>query len=36
MLKLLASLPALWEEANLAERQRILLTMLEAVYLPTV
>ena len=30
--KLLEDLPALWEKADLGERRRILLTMLDAVY----
>ena len=34
--KLLESLPQLWEEAELGERRRILMTMLEAVYVNTV
>ena len=34
--KLLEHLPALWKKANLGERRRILLTMLEAVYVDTV
>ena len=34
--KLLENLPALWEEASWTERRRILMTMLEAVYVDTV
>ena len=34
--KLLEDLPALWEQADLGERRRILLTMLDAVYVDTV
>ena len=34
--KLLEDLPALWEKADLAERRRILLTMLDSVYVDTV
>ena len=34
--KLLENLPALWRKADLAERRRILLTMLDAVYVDTV
>ena len=34
--KLLEHLPALWENADQAERRRILLTMLDAVYVDTV
>ena len=34
--KLLENLPDLWEGADLGERRRILLTMLEAVYVDTV
>ena len=34
--KLLEDLPALWEKADLGERRRILLTMLDAVYVDTV
>ena len=34
--KLLEHLPALWENAHLAERHRILLTMLDSVYVDTV
>ena len=34
--KLLEDLPPLWEEANLAERRKLLLTMLDAVYVDTV
>ena len=34
--KLVEQLPVLWEKADLAERHRILLTMLEAVYIDTV
>ena len=34
--QLLKDLPALWEEANLSERRRILMTMLEAVDVDTV
>ena len=33
---LLESLPAVWEQANLAERRRILMAMLEAVYVDAV
>jgi len=33
--KLLESLPSLWEEANLAERRKLPLAMLEAVYVDT-
>ena len=33
---LLENLPALWEEATLSERRKLLLTMLEAVYVDTV
>ena len=34
--KLLEDLPALWEQANLSERRKLLQTMLEAVYVDTV
>ena len=34
--KLLEDLPALWKNADLGERRRILLTMLDAVYVDTV
>ena len=34
--KLLENLPALWEEANLAERRKLLMAMLDAVYVDTV
>ena len=34
--KLLEDLPALWEKADLGERRRILLTMLDAVYVDPV
>ena len=34
--RLLEDLPRLWEEANLAERRSLLLTMLDAVYVDTV
>jgi len=34
--KLLENLPRLWEKADLGERRRILLTMLDAVYVDTV
>ena len=34
--QLLENLPALWEQANLAERRQLLLTMLEAVYVDTI
>ena len=34
--KLLENLPPLWEQANLGERRRILLTMLDAVYVDTI
>jgi len=34
--KLLENLPALWEEANLTERRKLLMSMLEAVYVDTV
>ena len=34
--KLLEDLPALWETADLGERRRILMTMLDAVYVDTV
>ena len=34
--KLLEDLPALWEQADLGERRRILLTMLDAVYVDTI
>ena len=34
--RLLEDLPRLWEEANLAERRKLLLTMLDAVYVDTV
>jgi DNA invertase Pin-like site-specific DNA recombinase len=34
--KLLEDLPVLWEEANLSERRRLLMAMLEAVYVDTV
>lgn len=34
--KLLESLPTLWDQANLAERRMILLTMLDAIYVDTV
>ena len=34
--KLLEDLPRLWEEVNLAERRKLLLTMLDAVYVDTV
>jgi len=34
--KLLENLPSLWEEANLTERRKLLLAMLEAVYVDTV
>jgi len=34
--KLLEDLPRLWEEADLTERRKILMTMLEAVYVDTV
>ena len=34
--KLLESLPTLWEEANLAQRRSLLMTMLDAVYVDTV
>ena len=34
--ELLENLPALWEEATLSERRKLLLTMLEAVYVDTV
>ena len=33
---LLESLPILWEEANLTERRKLLLTMLDAVYVDIV
>ena len=33
--KLLENLPALWEEANLGERNRLLLTILEGAYVDT-
>ena len=33
---LLEDLPVLWEEANLSERRRLLMAMLEAVYVDTV
>ncbi len=33
--KLLESLPTLWDQANLAERRQLLLTMLDAVYVDT-
>ena len=34
--KLLENLPAIWEGANIAERRKLLLTMLDAVYVDTV
>ena len=34
--KLLEDLPALWEEASLAERRKLLITMLDAVYVDAV
>ena len=34
--KLLENLPALWEEADLAERRKLLMAMLDAVYVDTV
>ena len=34
--ELLESLPSLWEEANLSERRKLLLSMLDAVYVDTV
>ena len=34
--KLLEDLPKLWDEANLAERRKLLLSMLDAVYVDTV
>ena len=34
--KLLEDLPTLWEEASLAERRKLLMTMLDAVYVDTV
>ena len=34
--KLLENLPDLWEEADLAERRKLLMAMLEAVYVDTV
>ena len=34
--KLLGNLPQLWEEANLSERRKLLLTMLDAVFVDTV
>ena len=34
--KLLESLPSLWAEANLNERRKLLLAMLEAVYVDTI
>ena len=34
--KLLEAVPALWEEADLSERRRILMTMLDAVYVDTI
>ena len=34
--KLLENLPTLWEEANLPERRKLLMSMLEAVYVDTV
>jgi len=34
--ELMENLPGLWEEANLSERRKLLLTMLEAVYVDTV
>ena len=34
--KLLEDLPALWEQANLSERRKLLQTMLDAVYVDTV
>ena len=33
--KLLETVPALWEQADLSERRRILMTMLDAVYVDT-
>ncbi len=33
---MLENLPALWEEANLTERRKLLLAMLDAVYVDTV
>ena len=34
--ELMEDLPALWEEATVSERRRLLLTMLDAVYVDTV
>ena len=34
--KLLENLPVLWEEADLAERRKLLMAMLDAVYVDTV
>ena len=34
--KLLEDLPVLWEEADLAERRKLLMAMLDAVYVDTV
>lgn len=34
--RLLEDLPALWEQTNLAERRKLLLTMLDAVYVDTI
>ena len=34
--KLLENLPDLWEEADLAERRKLLMAMLDAVYVDTV
>ena len=34
--KLLEGLPVLWEEADLAERRKLLMAMLDAVYVDTV
>ncbi len=34
--KLLEDLPVLWEEADLAERRKVLMAMLDAVYVDTV
>ena len=34
--KLLEELPTLWEEADLSERRKILVTMMEAIYVDTV